>query len=231
MPQVLVSKTACPVACPSVAFQWRIQGPIHEFHKIAVRGTIATIMKRKSIITIAGAIGSGKSSTAREVAARLGYKHFSSGDLFRSIAAEQGLSIEALNLSAEEREDIDHRVDQLLQKMGREEEHLVIDSRLAFHWMPDSFKVYLELDPDTAAKRIFNHIKNQGRVSQTAASIEEVRENIDIRVESERKRYANLYTIDVTDTSPFDLIIDTRVNALDEVVELVIENYKLWRGK
>lgn len=188
-------------------------------------------MKRKTIITIAGAIGSGKSSTAKAVAARLGYKHFSSGDLFRSIAAEQGLSIEALNLSAEEREDIDHRVDKLLEKMGQTEEHLVIDSRLAFHWMSDSFKVYLALDPDIAAKRIFNHLLTEGRVSQTADSVEEVRRNINIRVESERKRYANLYVIDVTDTSPFDLVIDTRVNALDEVVDLVIENYKLWLNR
>lgn len=183
---------------------------------------------RQSIITIAGAIGSGKSSTARTIAAKLGYKHFSSGDLFRKIASDRGLSVEALNLTAEEQADIDHQVDQLLKKMGEEESNLVIDSRLAFHWMPRSFKVYLGLDPDTAAKRIFNHMQTEGRLSQTADSVDEVRKNIDTRVESERKRYTNLYNIDVTDTSPFDLVIDTRVNALEDVVDIIIENYNVW---
>jgi len=183
---------------------------------------------KKKIITIAGAIGSGKSSTAKAIAAQLGFKHFSSGDLFRSIAAERGLSIEALNLSAEEQQEIDHQVDELLEKMGREEDRLVIDSRLAWHWMPQSFKVYLALDPDTAAERIFNHMQTEGRVSQTASSVEEVRNNIDTRVQSEHKRYKNLYNIDVTDTTPFDVVVDTRVNSLNEVVSLIIENYKVW---
>ncbi|MFQ5540772.1 MAG: (d)CMP kinase [Candidatus Paceibacteria bacterium] len=188
-------------------------------------------MAKKSIITIAGAIGSGKSSTAKRVAEDLGYKHFSSGDLFRATAAERGLSVEALNLTAEEQEEIDYEVDELLKKMGREEERLVIDSRLAFHWMPDSFKVYLKLDHNTAAKRIFNHLNTEGRLSQSATSVEDVRGSIDTRVESEQKRYRNLYDIDVSDLSPFDFIIDTRVNSLNRVVELVIENYKLWKNE
>jgi cytidylate kinase len=182
----------------------------------------------RRIITIAGSAGSGKSSTAKGVAARLGYRHFSSGDLFRKIAAERGLSIEAINLTAEEQQDIDHRVDELLQKMGREEENLVIDSRLAWHWMPRSFKVYLALDADTAAERIFNHIKTEGRMSQSAESVEEVRRNIDTRIESEKKRYMNLYGIDITDRSPFDLVVDTKENGLDAVVEAVLKGYEAW---
>lgn len=185
---------------------------------------------KKKIITIAGAIGSGKSSTAKRVAEVLAYEHFSSGDFFRKIARDRGLSIEALNLTAEEQTDIDHEVDKLLQKIGEEKHHLVIDSRLAFHWIPQSFKVFLSLDRATAAERIYSHIKKEGRVSQTASSIEEVRANIDTRVESEQKRYMNLYTIDVADTSPFDMVIDTKKNNLDEVVELVLNAYRAWQN-
>lgn len=185
---------------------------------------------KKSIITIAGAVGSGKSSTAKRVAEHLAYKHFSSGDLFRAIARDQGLSVEALNLSAEERSDIDHQVDELLKKMGREDNHLVIDSRLAFHWMPNSFKVYLALDPDTAAERIFHHLQTEGRVSQTASSVDEVRANIETRVESEKKRYRMLYNVDVTDLTPFDLVIDTKNNSLSEVADMILQNYKTWKA-
>lgn len=181
---------------------------------------------KRRIVTITGAIGSGKSSTAKGVAAKLGYRHFSSGDLFRTIARERGLSIEAINLTAEQQTDIDHQVDELLKKIGREDTDLVIDSRMAFHWMPHSFKVYLTLDPDTAAERIFNHIRTEGRVSQDATSVEEVRKNIDVRVASERKRYMNLYGIDITDTSPYDLVVDTKKNNLARVIEIVLNAYR-----
>lgn len=184
---------------------------------------------RKAIITIAGSLGSGKSSTAKAVAAELGYKHFSSGDLFRSIAKERGLSIEAINLTAEEQKGIDHQVDELLQKMGREERDIVIDSRLAWHWMPESFKVYLTLEPNTAAERIFNHIKEEGRVSQHADSVAEVRKNIDIRVASEQKRYQNLYGLELTDPSQYDLVIDTKNHDLPAVTAMVLDAYRSWQ--
>lgn len=186
-------------------------------------------MRKKKIVTVAGGVGSGKSSTARKVAETLAYEHFSSGDLFRKTARDRGLSIEALNVTAEEQQDIDHEVDRLLQKIGKEKHHLVIDSRLAYHWIPESFKVFLALDKDTAAERIFNQLQTEGRASEHALSVEEVRGNIDIRVESERKRYQQLYGIDITDTSAFDLVIDTKAHALDDVVAQVIAAYKNWK--
>lgn len=187
------------------------------------------VQMKKKIITIAGAVGSGKSSTARRVAEELAYEHFSSGDFFRRVARDRNLSIEALNLAAEEQQDIDRRVDELLQRIGREKHHLVIDSRLAYHWIPESFKVYLSLDVDTTAERIFKHINTEGRLSQTGSFVEEVRRNIEIRNGSERKRYQALYGIDVTDTSGFDLVIDTKKYPLETVAEKVITRYRDWK--
>lgn len=74
---------------------------------------------KKELITIAGSPGSGKSSTAKALAAALQYRHFSSGDLFRQLAAERGESIEAMNISAEVQRDIDLSVDKLLQDKYR----------------------------------------------------------------------------------------------------------------
>ena len=69
----------------------------------------------------------------------------------------------ALNQTAEEQRDIDHQVDELLKHMGETESDIVIDSRLAFHWMPDWFKVFLKLDQKTAAVRTFSQIQKEGR--------------------------------------------------------------------
>ena len=183
---------------------------------------------KKHVITITGFPGSGKSSTAKSVASLLGYEHFSSGDLFRKMAAERGLSIEEINVTAEKQKEIDLEVDKLLVKMGKEKNDFVIDSRTAFHWIPDSFKVFLDLDPRTAAERTFAQIQKEGRSSQTGASVDEVYENTLKRVESERKRYYNLYKIDITDKTKFDLIVDTKIHNLADVVEIVNAAYRKW---
>ena len=184
---------------------------------------------RKQIITIAGSLGSGKSSTARAVASALGFRHFSSGDLFRKLAAERGESIEAMNISAEAQRDIDLKVDNLLREMYRTDEQLVIDSRMAWHWMPLSFKVFLVLDPNTAAERIFNHLRDEGRMSEAATSIDEVRKSIDRRFASEQKRYAALYGVNATDPLNFDIVINTKHNDLKTVTEIVSSAYRAWR--
>jgi len=185
-------------------------------------------MKRE-LITIAGSLGAGKSSTAKKVAQALGFRHFSSGDLFRKIAAERGESVEATNLSAEVQKDIDFKVDNLLKKMGRTEEKLVIDSRMAWHWMPDSFKVFLALDTDSAAERIFNDVQSKRRISEDASTLSDVRTSIERRFASEQKRYLGLYGVDPTDPNNFDLVINTKENSLDAVVDTVLKAYAVWR--
>jgi cytidylate kinase len=184
---------------------------------------------RKQIITIAGSLGSGKSSTARAVASALGFRHFSSGDLFRQLAVERGVSIEAMNISAEVQRDIDLKVDNLLQEMYRSDDKLVIDSRMAWCWMPLSFKVFLVLDPDSAAERIFNHLQDEGRMSEDATSVQEVRQSIDRRFASEQKRYAALYGVSTTDPLNFDIVINTKPNDLKTVTGMVTAAYQAWR--
>jgi cytidylate kinase len=181
-------------------------------------------MKRE-IITIAGSLGSGKSSTAKAVALALSYRHFSSGDLFRKIAAERGESVEAMNLSAETQKDIDFRVDELLREIYQNDTKIVIDSRMAWHWMPESFKVFLELDADTAAHRIFNHVQKEGRVSEEASSVEDVKASIERRFASEQKRYFSLYGVNPTDPHNFDLVINTKENDLQTVIAMVLSAY------
>lgn len=186
---------------------------------------------KKSIITIAGSLGSGKSSTAAAIAEKLGYEHLSSGDMFRKMAQERGLSVEEINKQAEVQQDIDHRVDAWLQELGKAREQFVVDSRMAWHWIPESFKVFFALDPATAAERIFANINTSGRVSESASSVEEVRGSIDARFASEQKRYMTLYGTDPTDPLNFDIVINTKHNGLESVTGMVLGAYKAWREK
>lgn len=182
---------------------------------------------KSEIITIAGTLGSGKSSTAKRIATELGYLHFSSGDLFRAMAAERGINIEEINQRAELEHEIDHAVDERLRELSKEKD-LVVDSRMAFHWMPNSFKVFLNLDPRVAAERIYRHIQEEGRDSQTGESVDTIYANTLARRESELKRYMHLYGVNPSDLSQYDLVVDTEKNNLDAVVETVLREYRNW---
>jgi len=185
---------------------------------------------KKEIITICGGLGSGKSSTAKKVAQILGFKHFSSGDFFRQVGLELGLSVTETNIRAEIDPKIDEMTDQKLRDM-RNADKVVIDSRTAYHWIPESFKVYLDLSPDIAKERILNSMENDAlrKQSEQASTSEEVLAKMTERFESEQKRYWDLYKINNADKSQFDLVVDTNKNNLEQVVDIIVTEYKKWR--
>src|SRR3989338_6787017 len=113
---------------------------------------------KKKIVVIAGSSGSGKSSTSDLVAKELGYQRFSAGDFFRKIGIDLGLSLNELSLKAETDSEIDKRTDEEIKKLGYRSE-IVIDSRTAFHFIPEAFKVYLDLPLEIAKERILNNLQ------------------------------------------------------------------------
>ena len=187
---------------------------------------------KKEIITITGTLGSGKSSAADLVAKKLGFKHFSSGDFMRKIALEMNMSLNELNKKAENDTSVDKKIDTKVRKAGKEEKS-VIDSRLAFHWIPESFKIYLDLPPEIAKERILNNLKENElrKQSEHSYNVEEIYKKIIFRLESEKKRYKELYGIDHTNKSNYDLVIDTNTNNLDQVVDIILSEYKNWINK
>jgi len=186
-------------------------------------------MEKKHIITIAGKPGSGKSTTSKGLAKELEYQHFSSGDLFRAIGKERGIDVFQANLVAEQEKEIDELVDQKLRDLGTVEDNLVIDSRMAWHWMPYSFKIYLDLDLSVAAERIFITLEEERLEAEHIPDTpQEYAEQLQQRLDSESKRYMNLYSANPYDTQNYDLVIDTATNSPEQVRALVLDAYKNW---
>ena len=97
-------------------------------------------------ITITGNLGSGKSSVAKILRER-GYEYSSTGNIFRQLAMEKGLSVEEFNRQVNEAASRgDHSVDKMIDdttaRIGEERDNVVFDSRLAWHFAPKSFKVF-----------------------------------------------------------------------------------------
>lgn len=186
---------------------------------------------KSEIITIAGKLGSGKSSTAKMLSKRLDYEHFSSGDLFRAIAAEHSRGLLEANFAAEKDATIDHLVDQRLREIGENETRKVIDSRTAWHWMPNSFKVYLELPTQIAAQRIIDQMHERRDANEEVPEdIDEYARQLDARLDSENKRYKQLYDIDPSIMQNYDIVIDTSQHTIEDVVERILEHYEMWRN-
>lgn len=186
-------------------------------------------MQKKHIITIAGRPGSGKSTTSKAVASQLGYQHFSSGDLFRAIGKERGIDLLQANFAAEQASEMDYLVDQRLRDIGAKDDNKVIDSRMAWHWMPFSFKVYLDLDLVTAAQRILKDMDEARLEAERIPSDpSEYAVVLQQRLDSEARRYQKLYQVNPSDVKNYDLVIDTKANNPEQATALVISGFHDW---
>jgi CMP/dCMP kinase len=190
---------------------------------------VSKLVSKKHIITIAGRPGSGKSTTAKAIAEQLGYKHFSSGDLFRALGKERGVDVLKGNMTPGVTEDLDHLVDSKLREIGEKDDKVVIDSRTAWHWIPSSFKVFLNLDVELAAQRILNEA-NESRVQSEKISddAKDYAKALEHRLKVETDRYKAIYDIDPYDMNNYDLIIDTSVNSVEDTVSQLLQDFKEW---
>jgi len=187
-------------------------------------------ISKKSIITITGQSGSGVSTVTEQLARALDYRRFSAGGLFRNLAHQYDMSVEKLNEYAKENRVVDQEIDTLIRRLGEGYE-IILDARLGYYWIHDSFKVYLSADQDIAARRIYEDIVTGRRKGEKAVSVIEAAASIDAQNESTMERYFRNYGIDIGNTRPFDLIIDTNQKTLDEVVALIRQHYKKWQGR
>ncbi|NNL53801.1 MAG: DUF1538 family protein, partial [Woeseia sp.] len=187
-------------------------------------------IKKRNIITITGESGSGVSTVTARLAEALGYRKFSAGGLFRSLALQLDMSVEKLNKYTKSHQIVDQEIDALLRRLGEGNE-IVLDSRLGYHWIHNSFKVYLTIDPNIAARRIHEDIMQGRRRAEVAVTILETTTSIEDQNESARERYFRTYGIDITNTSPFDLVINTDKITAAEVAALIRQHYREYQQK
>ena len=187
-------------------------------------------MERKHIIAISGKPGSGKSSTADRIGEMLGYTRYSSGETVRAITHKQKITLSEYNKRAETNPELDYQIDDELRGL-RDHNDIVIDSRLGFYWIPESFKVYLDLDSDVAIARIFkdanlNTLRSESGEGSTTMT--DVMDQVEERMQSERRRFKKLYGINPYSIEHFDLVIDTARHSPQTVALTVFDTYRQW---
>lgn len=176
------------------------------------------------IITISGDAGSGKSTVAELVARKLKVRHYSVGDFMRQIAKKRKMTLLQVSKLAEKDTTIDEELDDMQTELGKTEDHFVLDSRLGWHFIPKSFKVFLKVDINEAARRIFNDSKRKGEEENRTLEVTE--ENIRERKASELERYKKYYKINPYEEKNYNLVIDTTKASPEDTAERIVKAAK-----
>lgn len=170
-------------------------------------------------ITITGDPGSGKTTFARNVSERTGYRLVTTGNMFRTLAMKKGISVADLNALAETQEEIDREVDDYIKSLNDLKEHLVLDSRMAWNFLRNAMKIRLTVDLDVAVERIFNDRERATSWNDSFPDMKTAMNEVERRRQSEIARYKALYGVSIGDNSNFDLVINTSHKTQQEVLQ------------
>ncbi|MCY4304587.1 MAG: cytidylate kinase family protein [Aestuariivita sp.] len=171
-------------------------------------------------ITLAGSIGSGKSTVGKILGEALCCEFISTGNIFRAIGKDSNMTTLQTNHAAEINTGIDDQIDGFIVTRAKSTEPFVMDSRMAWHFVPDSLKVYLYANPYTASQRVFS---DSSRDTEKYTSIRQAKEDILGRRKSEIARYRKLYEVDIDKIDNYDLFIVTDGAEPDEIASIILK--------
>lgn len=184
---------------------------------------------KRNIITISGEIASGKGTICRLLSKRLNYSLFNVGDYMRELAKERNMSITDFCVFLNSHPEMDNYVEERTGKYAKEHDNLIMDSRMAWYVVPNSFKVYVKVDIDEAVKRVFYDVNRIE--TEKYDSLEECKKDTIARYNNETERYFKLYGVKRDDLNNYDFVIDTTNLTPEEAVDRIEKAYKEWQNK
>ena len=163
------------------------------------------------IITISGTPGSGKSTVGKLLAKKLRYKYYSIGAMRRAMAKERGMTLQQFNVLGETKAFTDIDIDRWQKKLGLTKDNMIVEGRTSFYFIPHSVKLFLAVDLNEAARRIFNDGAHARRFEasthyRTAA---ELAHGLRGRIFSDSRRYKKYYGLNIFLKRHYDLYVDT----------------------
>lgn len=179
------------------------------------------------IITITGTEGSGKTTLSRKLAEVLKLPYIYVGGIRRKMAEERGMTLAEFNKLGETDPSTDVDVDNRIVEEASKLDSAIIEGRTMFHFFPKSIKIFLTVDIDEAAKRIYNDQSHSRKnEAQGFSGVAEVKQNILERHKTDDFRYKKYYNIDAYDPKNFDFVLDSTNLQPEQTLEKVLEFLK-----
>ena len=177
------------------------------------------------IITITGKPCSGKSTIANILIEKHHFKRIGVGDMFKAEAERRGMSSEEFNAFCIKDPSYDFFIDKETARLGKEleNENIIFDSRLAWHFVPKSFKVFVDVTEDEMAKRLA--LSNRTG-KEKITDIKKAKKSLINRFNLENERYRQLYGTDNLNFSNYDLVIDTTNISAEKAAEILWNEYQ-----
>lgn len=207
---------------------------------------------KNRIITISGEPVSGKSTVVKRIKEKYEKMGFNvhiiqTGHFFREVIMEEYrkmypdrkdaklADVQADEAFASKRSEIDKIVDDEMRRKGiqinsvaRPNDVYIIDSRLAWYNIPDSYAVRLTVDEQIAGERAFAD-ETRGPEDRYETVEEAVRKTAE-RKKGEIERYKKKYGVDLSDPDNYDLIVDTAYADIDELADIIIAGEESYRA-
>lgn len=182
-------------------------------------------------ITLTGNLGSGKSTLSKILEQEYGFEVFSTGKIIREIANEQGVSVLEMNKLMKEDPKYDHMIDDTSARISREqkEKDILFDSRLAWNFVEESFKVFLSVSLDVATNRVMGDA-SRGKV-ETYTSLEHCKNSLLERAAEEDKRYKDIYGIEYFNFANYNLVLDSSDCEPEILAKLLVDEAKKYAEK
>ncbi len=176
-------------------------------------------------ITITGNLGSGKSTISKIIQKEYGFEIYSTGTIQRKLAEELGKSTLEMNRLMCNDKQYDNMIDDATTRTARENIHkdIIFDSRLAWNFVEKSFKVFVSVAIDEAAKRVFND--SRGDVEKYT-SLEDTKNQLKARAQTENIRFKDMYDLEYFNFSNYNLIVDSSYNSSEEIAKIVMDEAK-----
>ncbi len=141
------------------------------------------------------------------------------GDVFRTEAKRQGLSLAEFGQLCTEDLEVDRKLDALLQEqMSDEGSNEIVESRLAGWWAYkldlDCVRLWLEVDSEERARRV---------VAREQCTLEEALEANEKRTAVDATRFIELYGLLPEQREPYTIVLDGTNLSREQILAAVIE--------
>jgi len=177
-------------------------------------------------ISITGKLGSGKSTISRILKARYGFEIYSTGAIQRGIALRHNVSTLEMNQLMAHDLSFDHAIDDAVTKISieRKDETIIFDSRMAWKFAKNSFKVFVTVDPLVAASRVIDSPRGKEEVY---SDLEDAKQKLIERGKIENERFKDIYGVDNFDFNNYDLVIDSTNETPEALASLVYDKFQM----
>ncbi len=179
------------------------------------------------IILLSGMPGAGKSTVKGLLAEKLHYQPYSTGDIQRELAEEQGMTITQWGEVEKKDPKYDRMVDKRTEEIFETRDNMVMDTWIAAHFVKENdrakiLSIFLDCEETERARRRLP----QKRSTEAFDNIETIIKDMRQRVATNRERWIKFYNYDFLDMSNYDLIIDTTSLAPAQVADQIISYMK-----